>query len=72
MSGTTVKDSHVVIKILSNGAIAEGIRKYWKEAISRESHLRQKYFGIHSSCTLTYDLKKPLTKIYQEELSPLQ
>lgn len=57
----------------AKGALMDEFKRdFLKEAKSRERELRQKFFGIHSSDTLTYELKKPLLKIYQEELSPLQ
>lgn len=43
-----------------------------KEARRREESLRQKYFGIHTTSTLTYELKKPLLKIFEEELRELR
>lgn len=58
-----------------NGAkgalIDEFKKKFLKEARARERELRLLMFGIHSADTLTYELKKPLLRIYQEELSPL-
>ncbi len=43
-----------------------------KEAQKKEKKLRRKYFGIHSTNTLTYELKKPILKIYEEELRGLR
>lgn len=47
-------------------------KSFLKESIKKEKKLRQKYFGIHTTNTLTYELKKPLLKIYEEELKNLQ
>ena len=45
---------------------------YASEGKEREENLRQKYFGIHTTTTLTYELKKPLLRIYEEELRGLR
>lgn len=46
-------------------------RKYLQEALKRQKSLRKRFFSVHEPLTLTYDLKKPLLKIYKEELAPL-
>lgn len=45
---------------------------YTVEGKEREEELRQKYFGIHTTKTLTYELKKPLLRIFEEELRGLR
>lgn len=56
----------------AKGALIDEFKKsFLKIAKSREKELRAKMFGIHSFDTLTYELKKPLLKIYQEELTSL-
>lgn len=45
---------------------------YLNEAHKREKKLRRKFFGIHTTNTLTYELKKPILKIYDEELRDLR
>lgn len=63
---------YLAFKNNSKGALIDEFQtRYLKEASSRQKELRQKFFGIHSTSTFTYDLKKPLLKIYQEELFPL-
>lgn len=51
--------------------IKEFEKKFLVESKRREKQFRQQFFGIHSFDTVTYDLKNPLLKIYQEELAPL-
>ncbi len=46
-------------------------KEYLSEAKSRERELREKFFGIHTTDTLTYELKSRLIKIYRDELSEL-
>ncbi len=48
------------------------IKKFLKIAKHKEKKLRKIYFGIHTTKTLTYDLTKPLMKIYEEELESLR
>ena len=56
----------------AKGYLMEEFKKnYLKIAKEREKELRAKMFGVHSSDTLTYELKKPLLKIFHEELDPL-
>ncbi len=56
----------------AKGALIDDFKKkYLKLAKSRERELRSKFFNVHSTDTLTFDLKNPLIKIYKEELSPL-
>lgn len=50
------------------GLMEEFIKLCGREGRSREKELRQKYFGIHTTNTLTYELKKPLLSIFEEEL----
>jgi len=50
------------------GLMKEFIKHYGREGRAREKSLREKYFGIHSTNTLTYELKKPLLRIFEEEL----
>ncbi len=50
----------------------EFVRYYSKEGRSREWELRKKYFGIHTTNSLTYELKKPLLKIFEEELREMR
>lgn len=45
---------------------------YLKDVKKNENKLREKYFGVHTTNTLTYELKKPVMKIYEEELSKLR
>ena len=45
---------------------------YQAEGKEREEELRQKYFGIHTTTTLTYELKKPLLRIFEDELRDLR
>lgn len=59
-------------KGVKSGLMKEFARDYLLEARSREKELRQKFFGIHSTDTLPYELKTPLLKIYKEELSAWQ
>ena len=47
-------------------------KKFLKSARKNEKKLRRIYFGIHTTKTLTYDLAKPLLKIYNDELKTLQ
>ena len=47
-------------------------KKYFKAVKKKEKSLREKYFGIHTSNTLTYELKTPILKIFEEELSDLR
>jgi len=47
----------------------EFIKKNLLEAKTREKELREKFFGIHTTKTLTYEIKTPLLKIFREELS---
>lgn len=47
----------------------EFTRKNLLEAKTREKELREKFFGIHTTNTLTYEIKTPLLKIFREELS---
>lgn len=58
------------------GAKGELMKEFARESLleakSRERELRERFFGIHSTETLPYELKKPLLKIYREELSNLQ
>lgn len=58
------------------GIKGELIKEFAKESLleakSREKELRENFFGIHSIETLPYELKKPLLKIYKEELAELQ
>ncbi len=49
--------------------MTEFVRNHLKEARRKEKKLRERFFGIHTSNTLTYELKKPLLRIYEEELS---
>jgi len=54
---------YVVIKILSNGAIAEGIRKYWKEASECDEGLeKEKLKGYLADCMETYS--KSLERLF--------
>lgn len=57
------------------GARGPLMKKFAKEnlleAKAREKELREKFFGIHSTETLPFDLKNPLLKIFREELSLL-
>ncbi len=46
--------------------------RLYHEGKKREKELREKYFGIHSTSTLTYELKKPLLKIFEEELKKMR
>lgn len=46
-------------------------KKYLLEAKSRERELREKFFGIHPSQSLPYELHAPLLKIFKQELSEL-
>ncbi len=46
-------------------------RDYFFEAKKREKELRQKFFGIHTTNSLSYDLKRRVLRIYQEELKNL-
>lgn len=48
------------------------IKHNFKEGKKREKEMRDKYFGIHTSNTLTYELKKPLMSIFEEELRPMR
>jgi hypothetical protein len=52
--------------------IDEFAKKYLREAKGKEGKMREKFFGIHSTDTLTYELKKPLLKIFEEELRELR
>lgn len=45
---------------------------YYREGKIREKELRNKYFGIHTTNTLTYELKKPLLSIFEEELKSMR
>ena len=55
------------------GELIKDFKKhYLKEGRSREGQLRQKYFGIHTTETLPYELKKPILNIYEEELKELR
>ena len=47
-------------------------KKYFKAVKKKENYLRGKYFGIHTTNTLTYELKTPILKIFEEELSGLR
>lgn len=63
---------YLAFKKNSKGPMIEAFKtSHLKEASSREKELRQKFFGIHSTSTFTYELKKSLIKIFQEELFPL-
>lgn len=48
--------------------IKEFVKLYGREGRGKQAQLRQKYFGVHTSNTLTYELKKPLLSIFEEEL----
>lgn len=50
----------------------EFARRFGREGRGKELQLREKYFGIHSSNTLTYELKKPLLRIFEEELQGMR
>ncbi len=55
------------------GALMKRFAKtYLAEARAREGELRERFFGIHTTSTLPYELKNPLLKIYREELTELQ
>ncbi|MBM3284036.1 hypothetical protein FJY90_07415 [Candidatus Gottesmanbacteria bacterium] len=47
-------------------------RLYGKEGKKREKELRQKYFGIHTTNSITYELRKPLLSIFNEELKRMR
>ncbi len=48
--------------------ITEFKKHYYKDGRKKESKLREKYFGIHTTNSLTYELRKPLLTIFEEEL----
>ena len=43
-----------------------------EQARKRGGELRNKYFGIHTTETLPYELKKPTLNIYEEELGEMR
>ena len=47
-------------------------KKYLKIANKKEKKLRKIYFGTHTTKTLTYELTKPLMRIFEEELRNLR
>lgn len=47
-------------------------KRFGREGSVRERELREKYFSIHTTNTLSYELKKPLLKIFEEELKPVR
>lgn len=49
--------------------IAEFSQRHLKEAEKRKEELLDNFFSIHTTQTLTYELKKSLTKIFEEELA---
>jgi len=51
--------------------IAEFVKKHFAEAKKREQELYQTFFSIHPPKTLNYELKKPILKIFEEELASL-
>lgn len=54
------------------GGLMEEFKKRLLAGVTRkESYLRKKFFGIHSTNTLPYELKSRILKIYQEELRGL-
>lgn len=53
------------------GLMKEFIKEYLREARVKERYLRQKFFSLHTTDTLTYELKKPLVSIFEEELKEL-
>lgn len=61
---------------VKNGVKGELIKEFVKESFleaqSRERELKENFFGIHTTDTLPYELKKQLLRIYKEELEPLQ
>lgn len=55
------------------GQLISEFKKYHlREAKKKEHKLRRKFFGIHTSNTLTYELKKPILKIFDEELKSIR
>lgn len=55
------------------GSLMKDFKKeYLKDARKKEKRLRHKFFGMHTSNTLTYELKKPLMKIFEDELKRLR
>lgn len=52
--------------------MGEFAKYYGREGRNREKELRTKYFGIHTTNTLTYELKKPLLRIFEEELKEMR
>jgi len=51
--------------------VKDFIKEYLTEAKSKEKYLREKFFGVHSGETITYELKPKLLKIFKEELADL-
>lgn len=50
----------------------EFLKSYSREGRLRLANLREKFFGVHTTNTLTYDLKKPLLAIFEEELKGMR
>ncbi|MBI2617788.1 hypothetical protein HYW55_06655 [Candidatus Gottesmanbacteria bacterium] len=56
-----------------NGELIHEFKKmFGREARSRKKELKERFFSVYPSRTITYELKKPLYTIYEEELKPLR